>query len=88
MLNLLQSIKWVALVIGIFLFAFATYLWLPPTWGVSAFVASLFSGMFFLISFIGFRVEAKVESTIAVGLDIAGESVNKVTDAVVERIKR
>ncbi len=75
------------MVLGGLLFALAVYLFVPPVSFFSAVFASLFSGVFLLISYIGFRAEAKVEATIAVGLEVAGESVSKVTDAVVERIK-
>ncbi|MCK4822517.1 hypothetical protein KA005_42525, partial [bacterium] len=85
--NLLQSIKWVAMVLGGLLFVLAAYLFVPPVSFFSAVFASLFSGVFLLISYIGFRAEAKVESTIEVGLKVAGEQVNKITDAVAERIK-
>lgn len=61
----------------------------PETAAVgSAIVAGTFAFMFGTISYVGFKVRNHVNAATQTAYDVVGEHVEKVSDAIVERVKK
>ncbi len=85
MLNLLLSIKWFTLLIGVLLTAAAILSFIPPVSWIAGFVCAPFAAMFLGIAYAGFKIQSKVEKTAQIAMDLAGEHVSKLSDEFVKR---
>ena len=88
MLNLLSTIKWAAALISLCLLSLAIYAWIPPVSWVGAIFASFLCTIFGAFAYVGFRASSAIDGATQVAFDVVGKHAEKISDAVVERVKK